>query len=108
MTEPVKMLLVFLNDVDRLAGEPLYEVLLRRLRERDIAGATVHHGTMGFGHHHRLHQKRLFGIADDKPVTITAIDTESRIRAIVPEVRALVSEGLVLLVDVELVADSPS
>jgi PII-like signaling protein len=108
MTEPVKMLLVFVNEVDRVEDEPLYEVLMRRLRHREIAGATVHHGLMGFGHHHRMHRKGLFGIADDRPITIMAIDAEPKIRALLPEVRSLVSEGLVLLIDAELVADPPA
>ena len=105
MTEPLKMLIVFLNEVDRVEDEPLFEVLMRRLQHRDIAGATAHHGVMGFGPHHRLHHKGLFGISDDRPITITVIDTEQKIRALLPEIRSLVRNGLMLLVDAELVPD---
>jgi PII-like signaling protein len=107
MTEPVKMLLVFVNELDRVEDEPLYQVIMQKLRRSEIAGATVQHGLMGFGHHHRMHRKGLFGIADDRPITIMAIDAESKIRALLPEVRSLVSEGLMLLIDAELVADPP-
>ena len=103
MTGRVKMLMVFLNEVDRLEDEPLYEAVMRRLRHLDVAGATAHHGVMGFGYHHRLHHKGLFGIADDRPIMITVIDTEARVRAVVPEVRALVPHGLMLIVDAEVV-----
>ena len=103
MNEPMKLLLVFLNEVDRVNDEPLYEVLMRRLRKREIAGATAHHGVMGFGPHHRLHHKGLFGISDDRPITITVVDTESRIRAVLPEVRSLVPGGLMLIIDAEAV-----
>jgi len=103
MTEPLKMLVVFLNEVDRIGDEPIYEVLMRRLRKRDVAGATVHHGTMGFGHHHRLHHRGLFGVADDRPIIITVVDTDSKIRALLPEIRTLVREGLMLLLEAELV-----
>jgi len=103
MNQSRKMLMVFLNEVDRIGDEPLYEVLMRRLRNRDIAGATLYHGTMGFGHHHRLHHKGLFGIADDRPITITVVDAEEKIRALLPELRSIVHEGLMLLVDAELV-----
>ena len=68
MTGPVKMLVVFLNEVDRIGDEPLYEVVMRRLRKRDVAGATALHGVMGFGQHHRMHHKGLFGIADEHRV----------------------------------------
>jgi PII-like signaling protein len=104
MNEPVKILIVFLNEVDRWHDEPLHGALMRRLRELDVAGATAHQGTMGFGHHHRLHHKGLFGISDDRPITITVVDVESKVRALLPEVRSMVREGLILLLDAEVVA----
>ena len=107
MTEPLKMLIVFLNEVDRTDDQPTFEVLMRHLQRREIAGATAHHGIMGFGAHHRMHAKGLFGISDDRPVTVTVVDREKKIRAIVPEVRSLVPHGLLLLVDVEHVPDLP-
>jgi PII-like signaling protein len=62
---------------------------------------------MGFGHHHRMHHKGLFGIPDDRPMTITVVDAEAKIRALLPEVRSIVPEGLMLLVDAELVGGGP-
>jgi PII-like signaling protein len=106
MTQSLKMLIVFLNEVDRIGDQPMYEVVMRRLRKREVAGATMFYGTMGFGHHHRLHHKGLFGITDDRPITITVVDTESKIHALLPEVRALAPEGLMLLLDAELVGGS--
>jgi uncharacterized protein len=103
MTGTVKMLVVFLNEVDRVGDEPLYEVVMRRLRKRDIAGATALHGVMGFGQHHRLHHKGLFGIADDRPITITVVDTEARLRALLPELRSLVPAAPMLMLDAEAV-----
>ena len=107
MTQSLKMLIVFLNEVDRIDDEPLYEVLMRRLKHRDVAGATAQLGVMGFGPHHRLHHKGLFGISDDRPITVTVIDTEQKVRALVPDIRALVPEGLMLIVDAEPVPDLP-
>lgn len=108
MTQSLKMLMIFLNEVDRVGDQPMYEVLMRRLRRRDVAGATMYYGTMGFGHHHRLHHKGLFGITDDRPITITVVDTESKIQALLPEVRSLVPGGLMLLLNAELVGGTPT
>ncbi|HZR23272.1 MAG TPA: DUF190 domain-containing protein [Vicinamibacterales bacterium] len=105
MNAPIKMLLMFVNETDMWNNHPLYQAIVERLRQLDIAGATATPGLMGFGHHHRMHHKGLFGIADDRPMTIVAVDEESRLRAVVPEIRAMVREGLLLLVDVELLAD---
>jgi len=108
MTQSLKMLMIYLNEVDRIGDQPMYEVLMRRLRTREVAGATMYYGTMGFGHHHRLHHKGLFGITDDRPITITVVDTESKIQALLPEVRSLVPDGLMLLLNAELVGGTPA
>ena len=47
--------------------------------------------------------KRLFGVSDDKPVMITVVDTEHKIREVLPEIRGMVKEGLVVLLDAEVV-----
>lgn len=108
MIEPVKLLLMFVNEADMWHDTPLYHAIVHRLRQLNLAGATAQTGILGFGHHMRLHHKGLFGISDDRPVTIIAIDHEQKIRAALPELRTMVKEGLILLLDAELVADPPS
>ena len=104
MKAPIKLLLIYLDETDLWQeGIPLYEGIVRRLHQLGIAGATVHIGIMGFGSHHKVHRKRLFGVSDDRPVTISVIDEEARLRAVLPEVRTLLKEGLMLLLDAELI-----
>jgi PII-like signaling protein len=102
----VKLLLIFVNEADQFHNRPLYQAIVERLHQLDVAGATAQTGIMGFGHHMRMHHKGLFGIADDRPVTIMAVDDEARLRAVLPAMRAMVREGLMVLVDAELVADA--
>lgn len=105
MTEPVKLLLMFVNESDTWNNAPLYRALVDRMRQLHLAGATAHAGILGFGHHTRVHHKGLFGIADDRPITITVVDDESKLRAVLPELRTMIREGLILLLDAELVGD---
>ena len=107
MTEPVKLLLIFVNEADTWGDAPLYQALVHRLRHLKVAGATAQAGILGFGHHMRLHHKGLFGVSDDRPVTVTAVDDEGKIRAALAELRGMVREGLILLLDAELVANQP-
>jgi len=107
MTAPVKMLLIFINETDVWQGMPLALAMVERLLKLNIAGATAHAGGPGFGRHMRVHHKGLFGISDDRPVTIMTVDDEAKIRAALPHVRAMVPEALVLLLDAEVVADMP-
>ena len=107
MHQPLKLLLIFVNEADRWHDAPLYHAIVHRLRQLDIAGATAQTGILGFGHHKRLHHKGLLGISDDRPVTIMAVDAEEKIRAVLPELRDMVKEGLILLLEAELIADQP-
>lgn len=103
MNAPAKLLVIFIDETDSWGNMPLYEAIVRRLRQLDIAGATVHVGIMGYGSHMRVHHKGLFGISDDRPVTISVIDNEEKLRQALPEIRPMVREGLVILLDAELV-----
>ena len=106
MTAPVKMLIIYVDESDLWgdAHTPLYEAIVRRMRQLEVAGATAQTGIMGFGSHQKVHHKRLFGISDDRPVVITAVDNEAKLRKIAPEIRSMVREGLIILVDAELIA----
>ena len=102
MNPPVKMLFIFVDENDTWEEAPLYLAIARRILQLDLAGATVQAGIMGFGSHGHLHRKGLFGISDDRPVTITVIDEEEKLRRALPELRLMVKEGLMVLVDAEL------
>lgn len=103
MNAPAKLLLIFFDESDQFGDLPLFEAILRRLVHMGISGATVQTGIMGYGVHHRIHHKRLFGVSDDRPVTIAVVDEEAKIRSILPTIRPMVKEGVVLLVDAEII-----
>ena len=102
MPAPMKLLLIFLDQNDRWEQTPLYDAIVRRVRRLDVAGATVHLGIMGFGRHSRLHRPGLFGIPDDRPVTISMVDTEEKLRQVLPEIRDMAPEVLFVLLDAEV------
>ena len=108
MTTPIKLLLIYVTETDLWEQTPLYEAIIRRLRQMGVAGATAQHGIMGFGSHMKVHHKRLFGVSDDKPVIITVVDGEAKLREVLPEIRGMVNEGLVVLLDAELVPAIPA
>ena len=103
MKPPAKMLVIYVDETDLWGTGSLYEAIVRRLRQLGLAGATAQAGMMGFGSHVKFHRKSLFCVSDYKPVMITAVDSERKIREILPEIRGMVTEGLVVLLDAELV-----
>ena len=96
-------LTIYLNESDLSGDLPLHEVIVRRLLHLEILGATVTRGLMGYGKHGKVHRKRLFGVSDDRPIIITTVDDAARLRMVLPELKAMVPEGLITLQDVEVV-----
>ncbi|MCA1816543.1 MAG: DUF190 domain-containing protein [Acidobacteria bacterium] len=99
-----KMLRIYIGEDDRWEGEPLHEAIVKKLRMMDVAGATVYRGVMGYGAQQRLHKKSgWLSLSTDLPVMISVIDTEEKIRRVLPVLDEMVDEGLVVLSDVEII-----
>ena len=95
-----KLLRIF----DTWHGRPLYEAIVRRVREQGLAGATVLRGIEGFGADSRLHTSRILRLSEDLPVVIEIVDTAERIEEVLPLLDEMISEGMVTLERVENVA----
>lgn len=96
------LLRIFIGESDRWHGRPLHEVLVLRARELHMAGATVLRGPMGFGAHSRLHTTKILRLSEDLPILIEIVDSPAKIEAFLPEVDAMVTEGLVTMEDVRV------
>lgn len=102
---------IYLGESDTLHGRPLYQAIVERLRERGLAGATVLRGIEGFGAKQHLHSTRILSLSEDLPILIEAVDTEEKIRAVLPELDEMLSDGLITLEKVDVItyrADPPT
>jgi PII-like signaling protein len=55
LPEDAVLLRVFIGESDRYQHRPLYEAIVLKARQLDLAGATVLRGPMGFGKSSHLH-----------------------------------------------------
>lgn len=99
-----ELLRVFIGESDKRGGRPLYEVIVEEARRRGMAGATVLRGTLGFGAHSRIHTAKILRLSEDLPMVIEIVDSPERIAAFLPELDAMIEEGLVTLERVRLIA----
>lgn len=95
---------IYVGEADTWHGKPLYEAIVHLLRERGLAGATVLRGIEGFGAKAHVHTTRILRLSEDLPVLIEVVDQEERLKAILPELDAMVSDGLITLERVEVIA----
>jgi len=101
---------IYLGESDRWQGKPLYRAIVELLRERGLAGATVLRGIEGFGAKQHLHSARILSLSEDLPILVEAVDTEDKVRAVLPELDGMLRDGLITLekVDVITYRASPS
>ncbi|OQM73928.1 DUF190 domain-containing protein [Manganibacter manganicus] len=91
------LLRIFIGENDRDDGRPLYESIVLKAREMQLAGATVLRGGMGFGHSSRLHTAKILRLSEDLPLIVEIVDSEERINAFLPVLEGIMSSGLVTL-----------
>ncbi len=99
-----QLLRVFIGESDRWHGRPLYEAIVLKAREMGMAGATVLRGIMGFGADSRLHTAKVLRLSEDLPIVIEISDKPERIEAFLPELDVMVTEGMITLEKVRIVA----
>lgn len=99
---PALRLTVFIGETDRWHHRPLYTEIVHRAHAAGLAGASVLRGIEGFGASSRIHTTRILSLSEDLPLAIVIVDTETKIRAFLPVLDEIVSEGLVILDPVEV------
>jgi PII-like signaling protein len=65
-----EILRIFIGESDKCDGKLLYEAIVTEARKRDMAGATVLKGMLGFGVHSRIHSAKIFAISEDLPMVV--------------------------------------
>lgn len=95
---------IYIDSVDKIDGDVLWEKLVYEAKRFGVAGATVYKGIAGMGAHAQLHSFSLLSLSQELPVIVELIDDESRIRAFLEHIDAMLEEGMVTLSDVEVIA----
>jgi hypothetical protein len=59
LPEDAVLLRIFIGESDRYHHRPLYEAIVLKARELQLAGATMLRGPMGFGKSSHLHTAKI-------------------------------------------------
>jgi uncharacterized protein len=97
-----KMLRIHFGEDDKWHEKPLYEAIVMKCRELDIAGATVFVGIEGYGASSLIHKRHLLR-SSDRPIMVSVIDTEEKIKTLIPALDEMVDEGLIAMSEVEVI-----
>ena len=100
---PGKLLRIYIGESDHWHGQALYTAIVERARKVGLAGATVTRGIEGFGANSRIHTASILRLSEDLPIKIEIVDLNERVEAFLPLLDEMVTEGLVIVQDVEIV-----
>jgi uncharacterized protein len=98
-----KRLTVFVGESDHHGRTPLATEIVQRAHAAGMAGASAFRGIEGYGASNHIHTTRILSLSDDLPIAVVIVDTDERIQAFLPELDELITEGLVILDEVEVV-----
>lgn len=98
-----KMMRIFIGENDKWNGKPLHEAIVNGLRAHDIAGVSVYRGILGYGANRRIHKDAALSLSHDRPILLSIIDAEDKLRAFMPILEQMVQQGLVVLSEVDVI-----
>jgi PII-like signaling protein len=98
-----KLMRIFVGENDKWNEKPLHKALIESMRSNDIAGVTVYQGILGYGANRRIHKDSALHLSHDRPMMLSVVDTEERLRAFLPVLDDMVQQGLVVFSDVEII-----
>ena len=91
------LLRIFTGENERYNDRPLYEAVVMKAREMQLAGATVLRGPMGFGKSSLIHTDKILRLSMDLPLVIEIVDSEEKINSFLPVLDGMMDSGLVTL-----------
>jgi PII-like signaling protein len=91
------LLRIFTGENEKYNDRPLYEAVVMKAREMQLAGATVLRGPMGFGKSSLIHTDKILRLSMDLPLVIEIVDSEEKINAFLPVLDEMMESGLVTL-----------
>jgi len=87
--------------------QSLYEAIVKKARDADLAGATVLKGVLGFGATARIRTHKILDLSSDMPLVVEIVDEESKISAFKDTLSELFDQarcgGLVTLENVRVI-----
>lgn len=97
-----KKVTIYVNEDTRHHSDTLWNAILRFLRHKHVAGATVLQPVAGFGAHEHLHSPGQ-EVHEHMPVRIEFIDSAKRVEELMPDLYEMVSDGIIEVQDTNVV-----
>jgi PII-like signaling protein len=102
-------LIAYVSESDQWNGKPVYIALVEEAKKHGMAGATAIRGIEGFGLRDsgRIHTARILELSSELPILVLIIDSKEAIDRFLPELKKIITKGLVTLETLNVVHRAP-
>lgn len=97
-------LTIYLGESDQWQGTSLSLALVDLLRANSCAGVTITRAIAGYGAGTRLHEQKAWQWFSEAPLIMQVADQPARLHRIIPTIQEMMSEGLITLHEVDVLA----
>lgn len=104
---PAKKLTIYVDEVDKFHGKPVYEVLLDIFFKKKIMGVSVFRGIAGYGSDGVFHTSKMLELSTSMPVKLEVVESEEMINRVLPDVYHVVEKGMVEVTDTNVIKCCP-
>jgi len=104
---PAKKLTIYVDEVEKFHGKPVYEVLMDIFYKKKIMGVSVFRGVAGYGSDGIFHTSKMLELSTSMPVKVEVVDSEEMINKVLPDVYHVVEKGFVEVNDTNVVKCCP-
>jgi PII-like signaling protein len=98
-----KILRIYIDNQDKFEGKPLWEELLKKVKELGLSGGTVFKGVAGIGAHSELRSFNVFTISQELPIIIEIIDSEEKVMEYIDKTDFMINEGITTMSDTQVI-----
>ncbi|GAB1371433.1 DUF190 domain-containing protein [Candidatus Kapaibacterium sp.] len=102
-----KLLRVYIEELDKIHGKPLYEQIVMEAKNRNLAGASVFKGILSYGSASLIHSQKMLALSSDMPILIEIIDEVSKINDFIPILNQMFEKaecgGIITLENLEVI-----
>jgi PII-like signaling protein len=93
---------IYLNESDEWQRRPMHLQILNFLRQENVAGATVIHAVAGFTGSSRVQSSSLVDVGGKLPLVVTFIDTDEHVSRVMPKLREMAANRLIVREEVTI------
>ncbi len=97
---------IYLNEADQWQRRPLHLEMLHYLRAQNVYAAAAFHGVGGFLGHHRVETAHLVEAGGKLPVIVMFVDSDENVDRLLPSLKEMAPNHLIVRENVVLVQES--